>query len=151
MELAGAPRGVGRTKTRVIPKKFIDKQGNERSRFIPVVYTPEKTKIEHADIRLAAMHAMGGRIPLDEPLHLKYVAYLPVPKAWSQKKQAEALASVVLPISKPDFDNIAKFVDAMKHIVFVDDSRITDAHIWKRYDVRPRIVIEIRRMSEIRA
>jgi len=141
MEVAGIPRGVGRTNSRVVTNKTT-------GRNFAVHYTPTTTRNEASVIRLAAQQIMAGRPLFAGPLELKYVAYVAVPKSTSNKKRADMLAAVTLPTKKPDFDNIAKFIDALKQVVFVDDAQIAEAHIWKRYSDRPRIVIELRKLSD---
>ncbi len=139
MEVSGSPRGVGRPNSRVVTNK-------KTGRTYAVHYTPRTTRIEASVIRLAAQEAMGDRPLFTGALELKYVAYVAVPKSASKKKQMEMLAAVALPTKKPDFDNIAKFIDSLKQVVFVDDAQVTDAHIWKRYSDRPRVVIELRKL-----
>lgn len=112
-------------------------------------YTPAQTRHEQSFIRAVACTAMGDRSPFDCAIDLRVVAYLGVPASWSNKKRAAALADQIRPIGKPDFDNLAKSLcDALKGIVWVDDSRVTDPHgPWKRYSDRPRLVIEIRTLT----
>jgi Holliday junction resolvase RusA-like endonuclease len=38
-----------------------------------------------------------------------------------------------LPVTKPDFDNLGKMVDALNGIAFTDDSQITTGRVYKRY------------------
>jgi Holliday junction resolvase RusA-like endonuclease len=103
-----------------------------------------ETRNEQAVFRDRAETAMAGRIPLDQAIEINIAFYMPIPQSWSRKKQAAALADLVRPITKPDFDNCSKMIDALKGIVWRDDCRVTDAHIYKRYSDRPRLVIEIR-------
>jgi len=136
VEIPGVPRGAGRPRSRIVTSRS--------GRPISVHYTDSKTRIEQDVIRLAAQQVMGTRAPFDCPLEVKIVAYVPIPNSWGLKKKSQALANIILPTSKPDGDNILKFVDPMKQIVFTDDSRISDWHIWKRFSDRPRVVIEFR-------
>ncbi len=49
---------------------------------------------------------------------------------------------------RPDIDNLAKAVkDALKGIVYADDSQIVEAHLYKQYG-GPEIRIEIRTLEE---
>ena len=66
-----------------------------------------------------------------------------VPPSWTRKRRDDALAGVIRPTGKPDYDNIGKVVDALNGIVWVDDSQIVDARIRKLYDERARLVIEV--------
>lgn len=51
-------------------------------------------------------------------------------------------------ISKPDLDNLAYLVtNAMKGIIYQDDSQIVEKYERKQYGLDPRIVIEIRDLN----
>lgn len=112
-------------------------------------YTPAQTRHEQSFIRAEACKAMGAHPPLEGAIDLRVVAYMTVPASWSNRKRAAALADQVRPTGKPDFDNLAKSLcDAVKGIVWRDDSQVTDPHgPWKRYSDRPRLVIEVRSLS----
>lgn len=108
-------------------------------------YLPTKSRNEKAVIRDFAAQAMAGRSPIEGPIDLRIAAYMPVPASWSHKKRALAISGGIRPAVGIDFDNIMKLAaDAFKHVVWRDDSQVTDAVIWKRYSDRPRIVIEVR-------
>ncbi len=48
---------------------------------------------------------------------------------------------------RPDIDNLAKAVkDALKGIVYADDSQIVEAHLFKQYG-RPEVRIEIKTLE----
>ena len=91
-----------------------------------------------------AAQVMGGAPPLEGPVELRVTIYLPIPASWSRKRQQLALDGLLLPTTKPDWDNAAKITDAVNGILWRDDSQVTDAHIFKRYSDRPRVVIEVR-------
>jgi Holliday junction resolvase RusA-like endonuclease len=49
---------------------------------------------------------------------------------------------------RPDIDNLAKAVkDALKGIIYADDSQIVEAHLYKQYG-GPEVKIEIRTLEE---
>lgn len=49
-----------------------------------------------------------------------------------------------VPYKRPDFDNLAYLVtNALKGIVYVDDSQVVDCHIRKRYSQNPRTLIYV--------
>lgn len=75
-------------------------------------------------------------------MHLTF--YLPVPKSTSARLRTQMINGVALPTRKPDFDNLAYLVtNALKGIVYTDDSLVTDCIIRKRYSDKPRTVIKI--------
>lgn len=134
--IPGAPRGWARTGQRIVKTK-------EGRQFISN-FTKAETRADEWTLKRAATEAMGDRPPLVGPVDLRITAWFAVPMSWSQKKQTEALAWGLLPITKPDFDNIGKLVDGIKGVVWRDDCLVTDFHFYKRYGTNPRVVIEVR-------
>jgi Holliday junction resolvase RusA-like endonuclease len=91
---------------------------------------------------------MGGRAPLDGTVDLRVVAFMPIPASWSQRKQAAALTDQIRPTGRPDADNILKAIcDAIQGVCIRDDTIITEASIWKRFSISPRIVVELRALT----
>jgi len=75
-------------------------------------------------------------------MHLTF--YMPIPKATSRRTRVQMLNEVILPTKRPDFDNLAYLVtNALKEVVYKDDSQVTDCIIRKRYSDRPRTVIKV--------
>ena len=74
-------------------------------------------------------------------------AIMGVPSSWSGKKRDAALAGTVRPTGKPDCDNIAKQVYALKGVVWNDDAAIVDLHIVKTYGEGPMLRLEIKRLD----
>lgn len=75
--------------------------------------------------------------PLDCPLEVTMFFFLPRPPSRPKKD--------LYPDRKPDIDNLSKgIMDCLEGLFWINDSRICDKHSKKRYDVKPRIVIEIR-------
>ena len=136
LTVPGLPKAKGRTKTRVV----VPKNGSP----FATVYTPAATRNEEAVIRDLAAQIMAGAPPMEGPVELRVAIYLPIPKSWSQKRQRLALDGLLLPTTKPDWDNAAKITDAINGILWRDDAQVADAHIFKRYSDRPRVVIEVR-------
>lgn len=102
-----------------------------------------ETREEMETVRIIANRAMNGAVPFDDAVELRLCAYFAVPRSWSRVKQARALAAIIRPTVKPDWDNIGKLCDALKGVVWRDDALVTDVHLWKRYADQPRVVIEI--------
>ncbi|OMD02745.1 RusA family crossover junction endodeoxyribonuclease, partial [Paenibacillus odorifer] len=54
----------------------------------------------------------------------------------------------ILPVTKPDADNYLKGVkDALKGIIWKDDSQVVDAFVRKRYSAQPRIEVKIKQLQ----
>jgi Holliday junction resolvase RusA-like endonuclease len=142
IEIPGEPKGVGRVKARAVT--------NKAGRTFATVYTPGKTRTEAGVIRMYAEKAMDGRVPLTGSIEIRFSMFVSIPKSMSKTKRALALATppMLRPKIKPDVDNAAKFWDQLNKVVWVDDSQISDCHIWKRYSDRPRVVIEVREVCE---
>ncbi len=123
-------------------------------------YTPAKTRVFENSIKMSAIAAMGaaGLEPLNEALGVEMLAYIPIPESWSRKKRAAAIAGDIMPIGRPDFDNLAKLVDGINHyppqfagdkakrpIIWQDDANIVSAAVMKFYHEQPRLVIRVYR------
>lgn len=133
----GPPKALARNRTRIVNRKG-------GGQFV-ANYMPAESAKEQSSIRKFAYDAMGSRAPLDGPIDLRVVAYMPITPSWSQRKQMAALADQIRPTGRPDFDNLVKnLADAFKGIVWRDDTLVTEGMIWKRYSDRPRLLIEVR-------
>lgn len=124
--------------------KFSTKDGVFRT------YDPPKSREYKHFVRLVAIRKMGRNKPLEGPLSLSVRVYRSIPTSWSQKKQREALEGVLLPVTKPDLENICKgATDALEGVVFRNDSQIVAHHepFGKWYSNRPRIEIEVKEIE----
>ena len=55
---------------------------------------------------------------------------------------------LIRPISKPDFDNVAKtYSDAIQDVLLVNDNIINPGSVKKYYSIKPRVIIKIRYQS----
>jgi Holliday junction resolvase RusA-like endonuclease len=95
------------------------------------------------------MSAEGGE-PLEGPLHLDLIAYMPTQKSWPKKKIQAALSGSLLHTNKPDASNILKLVeDAANGILFKDDSQIVSAIVTKEYSEMPHYFLTICEMIPV--
>jgi Holliday junction resolvase RusA-like endonuclease len=81
--------------------------------------------------------------PLTGAITLILRAYYPIPQSWPQSKKAKALCGLIQPLVKPDADNIAKCMDSLNGIAWVDDKQITSLQVTKAYSPIPRLEVEI--------
>ena len=120
-------------------------QGKERPRFTQngETYTPKKTKGYEKLVAWAYQcEAHGAKFT--GTIRVDIAAIYPVPHSWSKRKQAEAIDNQILPMVKPDWDNIGKIVcDALNGIAYKDDAAITDATVCKRYGTRPCVAVRL--------
>lgn len=81
--------------------------------------------------------------PLEGPISLSLVYYLPIPKHTAKKRLA-ALEGAYQ-VRKPDADNYAKFtMDALNGLLYQDDRQVAVLRIEKRYSATPRTEITIK-------
>lgn len=83
------------------------------------------------------------------PMTFKTDIYLPTPKSMSSHEQVLAEMGLIRPISKPDFDNVAKtYADMIQGTLIYDDALIIEGISKKFYSIKPRIEITIEYMKE---
>ena len=138
--LPGPPMGKKRHRSRVV----IPKRGKPWVQQYP---DPDGVAYE-ADLAAAGREAMkeGGLIsdPFDGPLTCFVEAFVPIPKSWSKKDHAAAVAGEIFPTSKPDGDNYAKTAgDALNGVCWVDDSQIIMWQVLKLYSDFPRLRVSV--------
>ena len=117
------------------------------SRASGTVYTPEKTARYEERLAWAAQSVMAGRPLLTGGLQVDIEAYMDIPKSKPKTFRAAALAGAIRPTTKPDPDNIAKMLDALNRVVWVDDSQIVTLNVHKHYSDRPRLQITVREIA----
>jgi Holliday junction resolvase RusA-like endonuclease len=139
IEIAGAPQGKGRGRSALIKPK-------DRPSFIST-FTPASTRKYEAHFKLAAQQVMGDRPLLQGAVWLRIDAAMPIPASWSGKKQREAAAGMILPTGRPDLDNIIKMCDALKNVVWRDDTQICFVVALKFYAERPSLRVEAREID----
>lgn len=143
IQLMGPPHGKGRPRTRVIGE-------------FATIFTDAKTRKYENELKAAGIAAMAGREPLDEAIAVVIYAYMPVPKSWSKKDRAAALAGDIMPTTGIDLDNIAKMVDGLNYhpprfkgdrekrpIVWRNDSQIVSMQSIKIFSDQPRLEITV--------
>lgn len=111
----------------------------------PRAYTPAKTRTFETMISERAKAAVGPMDPYKGAVEFEAHFSLPVPKSWSKRDRVDALAGIIQPLGKPDWDNYAKALsDALNGIVYADDSQIVSARITKRYGEEPGVAVTVR-------
>jgi Holliday junction resolvase RusA-like endonuclease len=127
----GEPQGKGRPRVSTIG-------GHAR------MFTPAKTAAYEGLIATAGSAAMQARELLACPVMIEIRVLLSIPKSWSKKKQAAALAGEVMPTKKPDFDNVLKAIcDGLNGVVWKDDVQVVDVFARKRFAATPGVHVRI--------
>lgn len=107
-------------------------------------YTPRKTEVAERAIRTLAKVSMGTRVPTEAAVRLIYTAILPIPKSWSQRKQRDAAAGRIHPVSRPDTENLLKTsMDALNGVCYRDDSQVVSVIAAKRYGTVAGVKVEV--------
>lgn len=109
----GKPQGKSRAKT-------------FRTNGITRTVTPERTVLYENLIKDQYMHHSEG-VYLDSgtPVTLRIVARFLPPKSGSKITQKRMLEGEILPLKKPDMDNIVKVVaDALNGVAYHDDTQV---------------------------
>jgi Holliday junction resolvase RusA-like endonuclease len=111
------------------------------------MYDPKKSNDFKKYVKLVASQYRPEEL-ITGPIAMKVSIYKPSLKSFSKKKKIEAEKGDLRPITKPDVDNYVKGIkDALKSVIWKDDSQVVDLYISKWYSEKPRIEIEI---SELR-
>ncbi|MFD7521417.1 RusA family crossover junction endodeoxyribonuclease [Paenibacillus chitinolyticus] len=111
-------------------------------------YDPKKSKDYKDYVKLVASEHAPAALT-DEPLILQVKVFRPIPKSFSKKKAWAAESGTIRPTTKPDADNFIKGIkDALKNIIWKDDSQVVDLYVSKWYSGRPRVEIKIQKISE---
>jgi len=101
---------------------------------------------EKADF-LMAIQSNAPEKPLEGPLFLMLTFYMKRPSGHYGTGRNAGNLKISAPLmhtKKPDVDNLIKFVlDAMSGIFWRDDSIISSLNAQKKYDDRPRTIIQI--------
>ena len=83
------------------------------------------------------------------PMIFHSKVYLPTPNSMSIEDKILAEMGYIRPISKPDFDNVAKtYADMIQDSLILDDALIITGISEKYYSIKPRIEISIKYMKE---
>jgi Holliday junction resolvase RusA-like endonuclease len=118
----------------------------------PAVHQNAKTLLPWRDtIRHAAIAAIGDRegFPLDGPLRVEATFTVPKPTGAPKRRRT-------WPSKRPDGDHLLRAcLDAMTHVVFVDDARCVELACAKRYPLEgddaltyPGVVVRVYRLGD---
>nr|DAO36004.1 MAG TPA: Endodeoxyribonuclease RusA [Caudoviricetes sp.] len=117
--------------------------GKGRPRFTKSghAFTPEKTRSYESLVRSCYKQSCKGD-KLSGALSVMITAYFPPLKSDSKRTWAQKESGQVLPVKKPDCDNIAKAIlDALNGLAYDDDSQIVSAVILKKYGFPARVEV----------
>lgn len=124
--------------------------GKQRPKFstrgrYPIAYTPGKTVDNEIYVRGCFIEKSRGRqFPEKTPLSITLYSYYPIPKSLSKKAKAAMEAGYILPVVKPDLDNVIKLImDALNGYAWKDDNQVVEIISKKMYGVEPHTDVHI--------
>jgi Holliday junction resolvase RusA-like endonuclease len=109
-------------------------------------YDPQKSA-EYKDTVYSV--AIQNRPPelLQGALAVTIGCYRSIPASFSKRRTELAEAGEILPLTKPDVDNYAKGIkDALKGVIWRDDSQVVKLTVTKRYSKTPRVEVTVREL-----
>lgn len=108
------------------------------------------------DWRRAVADAAAEAAPamvLTGPVAVTMTFYRRRPKGHYRSGRNAALlraAADPFPITRPDLLKLARACeDSLTGIIYADDSQIVDEHLYKRFDGRPRVEIEVEQLDAV--
>lgn len=112
------------------------------------MYDPKKSSDFKDYVKLVASEK-APEILLEGALEMTVRIYRPIPKNFSKRKTTQAEAGVFRPTTKPDVDNYIKAVkDALKNVIWKDDSQVVSLTVGKWYSQKPRVEVQIYPIEE---
>lgn len=85
-----------------------------------------------------------NNLPLDAPVVIVCVFYMPIPISTSRKNTERMLRGEIHHIKRPDTTNLFKFLeDTIKGIIIKDDSQVVQIKAEKLYSTNPRTELKI--------
>ena len=99
-------------------------------------YTPQKTRDYEERVRWCWKAIAKGAPPLEGPVSVTIDALHRVPKSASKALLQSIYAGQVVPMKKPDPDNVAKIIlDALNGLAYLDDKQVIRLSVNKAYDL----------------
>lgn len=131
----GIPRGQARARSRIVRPKHSSGTG-----FV-MHYKDAKQKQAEAQLVEGLSPHHPGRV-ISGPVMIDVEARFPVPKSWSKKRKAAALAGEIPHTKKPDIDNILKHViDVMNGWWIEDDKQVVACSCRRCYSAEPGYMV----------
>ena len=105
-------------------------------------YTPDKTYRYEQLVQLSFMQSEQPK--LSGAVKVRILAYFPIPKSASKKRQKMMAEGEIRHTTKPDGENVSKAIlDGLNRMAYDDDSNIVELHVEKWYSEEPRAEITI--------
>lgn len=122
-------------------------QAKQRPRFnthTGKTYTPNKTINYENWVKTCYLQKYKDKELMEKPLRVTIRAFFEIPKSTSKKKKQQMLNNEILPMVKPDTDNIAKSIlDSLNGIAYKDDKQVAELIVYKFYNDTPYVNVTI--------
>ena len=111
-------------------------------------YTPDKTVAYENLVKVEYQRQCGKAFIKEGYVAMRLTAYYAIPKSASKRRRAQMEAGTIMPIKKPDCDNVIKVIcDALNGLAYHDDAQVVDARVVKLYGDTPRVEVEIEELE----
>lgn len=128
----------------VIQGKVQAKQRPRFNRYSGRTYTPNETIAYENWVRTCYLEKYKDKEVMEKPLRVTIKAYFEIPKSTSKKRKQQMMDNEILPMVKPDTDNIAKGVlDSLNGIAYKDDKQVVELIVNKFYSNTPYVSVMI--------
>lgn len=136
----GKPQGKARART--VYNKNIGRS---------VSYTPDNTMLYENLIKtLYIQSAKGLSFEKETPIRISVTALFIPAKSTSKKRRMQMLEGEILPLKKPDIDNIVKVVaDSLNGVAYHDDTQIVNVSARKVYSSTEGLDITVGEYVEV--
>lgn len=122
-------------------------QAKQRPRFnthTGRTYTPNETIAYENWVKTCYLEKYKDKELMEKPLRVTIKAYFEIPKSTSKKRKQQMMDNEILPMVKPDTDNIAKGVlDSLNGIAYKDDKQVVELIVNKYYNNTPYVSVMI--------
>lgn len=101
-------------------------------------HEPAKSNVEKMVVRAMCQQAIDEQhwsVPSpDMPVKVEITINCICPKSKAQWIKAAAAKRLIVPLSKPDVDNVIKlYLDALNHVAYPDDKQVFDIAVKRQY------------------
>lgn len=128
----------------VIQGKVQAKQRPRFNRYSGKTYTPNETIAYENWVKTCYLEKYKDKELIEKPLRVTIKAYFEIPKSTSKKRKQQMMDNEILPMVKPDTDNIAKGVlDSLNGIAYKDDKQVVELIVNKYYNNTPYVSVMI--------
>ena len=128
----------------VIQGKVQAKQRPRFNRYSGKTYTPNETIAYENWVKTCYLEKYKDKELMEKPLRETIKTYFEILKSTSKKRKQQMMDNEILPMVKPDTDNIAKGVlDSLNGIAYKDDKQVVELIVNKFYNNTPYVSVMI--------